>query len=167
MASLRGGTGLAVAVLAVLTLAVAACSSGSASTPAAGKSSPASAPVAAPSTPAPSPAVTSRQAAIAAYRAFWPAGDRAERTGTAAKARAILAGHATPAYIRFMVHGMARYWRQHQLAHGHMTDHVLTAKVVTGTGGHPAAVVVDCQDASQHELVSAGTGHVIAGSQGP
>jgi hypothetical protein len=121
--------------------------------------------------PSPSATVTpqaaGRQAAIAAYLAIWPAGDRAERSGTPARAKAILAPYTTAAYAQFMVAGMRRYWRHHEVATGAMKDHIEQATVRTGRGGQRAALIVDCQDAHGHALKDARTGHVIAGSRGP
>jgi hypothetical protein len=156
-----------VAVLAVLTLALAACSAGQASTPAPAKATSASAPATASSAPSSSPAAATRRAAIAAYRAFWPAGDRAERSGHAGQARAILAGYATPAWIQVMVTGMAPFWRRHEVARGRMIDHVESARVLTGAGRNPAAFIVDCQDASHHAVASATSGKIVPGSAGP
>jgi len=50
-----------------------------------------------------------------------------------------------------------------------MVDHVTAARVLTSTGGNPAAVVVDCQDASHHQVARARGGHVVLvpGSRGP
>jgi hypothetical protein len=118
--------------------------------------------------PAPTPAaVAERQGVIAAYLAIWAAGDRAERSMSAAAAQAILGPYTTAAYARSMVAGMSGYWARHELARGRMIDHVTRVALLTGRGGRRAAIVVDCQDASHHHLVSAGTGRIIPGSRGP
>ena len=128
-------------------------------------------PLAAPAsvTPAasPSPVTGTRHGAIAAYMSIWPAGDRAERSGRAARARAILASYATPSYTRFMIGGMRGFWRRHELATGYMTDHVMRATVATSRSGQQAAIVVDCQDARHHQLTQAATGRAIPGTRGP
>jgi hypothetical protein len=156
----RGGA----AGLAALISLAAACSSAQPNVPLPSRASQ----VSAPSPVSPAPAATSaRAAAIAAYLAIWPAGDRAERSGSAASARAILAPYATAAYIGFMVSGMAGYWQRHEVARGHMVDHVMQAVVLTGRGGRQAAIVVDCQDASHHWLASGSSGQVIPGTSGP
>jgi hypothetical protein len=103
---------------------------------------------------------------IAAYLAIWPAGDRAERTGSAAAALSVLRPYATAAYARTMVTGMQPYWQHHETARGHMSDHVLKVAVLAGRGGHRAAIVTDCQDASQHYLASR-TGRPVPGTRGP
>jgi hypothetical protein len=115
----------------------------------------------------PSPAAGTRHGAIITYLSIWPAGDRAERSGSAAEARTILAAYASPSYIEFMIDGMRAYWRQRELATGYMSDHILHATVTTGRGGRQVATVVDCQDASHHRLTGAMTGQVIPRTRGP
>lgn len=158
------GTGAA--GLAVLLMGLVACSSQpSASLPpkAPHTSTPSRA---AASSAAPSPA-SARQAVIAAYLAIWPAGDRAERTGSTDAALSVLGPYTTAAYARTMVAGMQPYWQHHQTARGHMSDHVLKVAVLTGHGGHQAAIVTDCQDATHHYLASARTGKPVPGTRGP
>src|SRR5262249_18572974 len=84
----RGGAaGLVVALIA---LGIGACSSGPPSAQLPPKATPTSAP--SPASPAPgASSPTTAKAAVAAYRTLWPAGDRAEQAGEAARARAILA----------------------------------------------------------------------------
>ena len=161
----RGGAaGLVVALIA---LGLGACSSGPSSAQLPPKATQTSAP--SPASPTPSAAsAPTRKAAIAAYLAMWPAGDQAERTGTARQARTILAPVATPSYIRVLLAGMAPFWRHHEIARGHVVDHIQSATVLTGQDGQFAAIVVDCQDASHRELVSVRGGHtrVIPHSSG-
>jgi hypothetical protein len=167
----RGGA--AGLVVALMTLTIGACSSGPPSAHLPPKATQTSAPSpASPSPASPSPNAASAptaKAAVTAYLALWPAGDRAEQAGEATQARAILASVATPAYIQVMVHGMAPFWRRHEVARGHMVDHITAAHVFTGTDGNLAAVVVDCQNASHHQVARIRSGHLVPvpGSRGP
>lgn len=115
------------------------------------------------SSQAPPPhAPPARQAVVAAYLASWAASDQAERSGNAAAARQILAPYLTGPYLRVVVARMAPYWASHETARGPITAH-LQRVYVRGR----AAVVVDCQDASRHVLVSTLTGNPVPGTRGP
>jgi hypothetical protein len=157
----RGGTSrLVVVLLAILAaLASGACSSGGSTVNLPAKATPTGTAAA----PTPSPTATSaRQAVIAAEMAIWQAGDRAERSGSAVQARAILSPYATPTYIRFMIAAMRPFWQRHELAWGRDIEHVKTVTIYGRT-----AFVLDCQDASHHSLARASTGNVISSTYGP
>jgi hypothetical protein len=147
-------------VVALIALALGACSSGPPSADLPPKATQTSAPPPASPAPSPSPAATTRQAAIAADLAIWPAGDQAERTGKAGQARAILASVATPSEIQVLLANFAPFWRRHQIARGHVINHIQSTTVLTGRDGQLAAIVVACQDASHRELASTRGGHV-------
>jgi len=155
---------LAAAVL--LTVVLAACSSGgNVNLPP--KATPSSAAATSqPGSPSPSP-TSARQAVVAAYLGFWTAGSQAERAGNAAQARAILAPYVTASYLKYMISGMRPYWRRHEVAWGRNIEHIKKVSVVTSTNGSKAAIVVDCQDASHSGLASARTGKVIRSTLGP
>jgi hypothetical protein len=162
----------ATAVATAAAVAAAGCGGGQPTAALPRRATPAAAPgtltFPASSSPAqPSPAAGTRHGAISTYLSIWPAGDRAERSGSAAEARTILAAYASPAYIEFMIGGMRAYWRQREVAAGYMSDHILHATVTTGRNGRQVATVVDCQDASHHRLTGATTGKVIPGTRGP
>jgi hypothetical protein len=80
----------------------------------------------------------------------------------AKQARAILASVATPSEVRVLLANFAPFWRRHEIARGHVTNHIQSATVLTGRNGQLAAVVVACQDASHRELASTRGGHVRA-----
>jgi len=160
------GAGLARAGVAVLDLiaaapAVAACA---ASAPAAHLPPKPSAQA---TTPAPTPTASTppRQAALAAYRAFWTAGARAERSGNPRQAAAILAPYTTPAWRKVMIAGMRPVWRRHQVAWGHNTEHILHLAIATGPAGPQTAIITDCQDASHSGL--AHHGKLLRSTLGP
>jgi len=160
-------TAITASTAAVVAVAGAGC--GGAQPPVAlpARATAAAAPASVTPAASPSPVTGTRQGAIAAYMSIWPAGDRAEQSGSAARARAILAPYATASYARFMVGGMRGFWRRHQLATGYMTDHVMRAAVATSRRGQQAAIIVDCQDAQHHQLTQAATGRIIPGTRGP
>src|SRR5262249_43308450 len=134
-----GGRAVAAAVTLAVLLALAACSPSQPSVQLSPTSPHASGPSPAPSSPAASsPAAADRAAVVAASRALWPAGDRAERTGRKEQARAILAPYATPSYIRVLLAGMAPFWRRHEIARGYVINHIRSATVLTGQGNHLA-----------------------------
>lgn len=143
------------AVLVTAALMLAACSGG-ANVTLPGKTTPPAVP---PSPPSPAP--SGGAAVQAAYVASWAASDQAERSGNAARARAILAPYVTPADISTAVAGMSPYWARHEVAWGYVTPHITAVRLY----GRYAAVA-DCQDASRHALADARTGRVIAGTYG-
>ncbi len=120
------------------------------------KSSQLSAPSGA-SSPGPQPA----QAAVAAaYAAYFPVLQAAEKA-TAARAEALLAPYAAQPYLAHVVSQMASYRAQHETSHGYLVPHVTSVQV---SGGR--ATVHDCQDASHAALADSRTGKVIPGTIG-
>lgn len=166
------GRGVAVILPAVLGVALTACggqqpvklppkASPAAATSAAATPSPAASPSTSP------PAGHTKAAAAAAYLASWPAASQAERAGSAARARKILAGHFTPSYATYVISRMRPDWRKHEVAWGQVVVHIKKVSVFKSRhGGKWAAVVVDCQDASHAGLARASTGKVISSTLG-
>jgi hypothetical protein len=104
---------------------------------------------------------------VTAYLALWPAHQRAERSGSRAKAQAILARYATGPYARALVAEMRGAWRRHEVAVGHVTDHILHAGVGSSRTGQPIAIIADCQNAVHYGLAHRGRQRIIAGTSGP
>jgi len=104
---------------------------------------------------------------IAAYLALWPAHQRAERSGSAAKARAILARYATQSYTSTLIAEMRGSWRRREVAVGHVSDRILHAGVGSSRAGQPIAVIADCQNAAGYGLARRGKHRIIAGTAGP
>jgi predicted small lipoprotein YifL len=123
-----------------------------------------SAPVAA--APSVAAATSSKQAVINAYLAFWPASDRAEKTGNADAAQAILDQYVDPNYISYMVTGMQSAWTKNEVNWGASVEHIQSVTVGTFNSGAQTAVVKDCQDDSRDGLASAQTGVLVPGTLG-
>jgi hypothetical protein len=108
------------------------------------------------------PTVSPGAAVSAAYQASWVASDKAEQSGKTSAARRILGPYLTGSYLSTVLSRLPAYWAKHEVARGHMTDHLKRVYVHGST-----AVVVDCQDASHHLLVRAGSGKPVPGTRGP
>jgi hypothetical protein len=146
---------LAAGAVAAVTL-LAGCG-GSASVPVPARSPSLRVPTAAPSASGSAPA---RTQVIAAYTAFFPASEAAERAAPS-RARAILAPHAASPYLDRVLAQMAGYRARGETTRGYVIPHV-TKVTVSGR----LAEVHDCQDASHAALASASTGEVIQGTTG-
>jgi hypothetical protein len=165
----RGGGVAGWCVLAlVLALVLAGCGSQQ-SVPLPDRATPVSVPSPA-SSPTPTPTLSkaaARRAAIAAYVALWPGHQRAERSGSPAKAVAILAHYTTRSYARTLAGQMRNAWRKHEMAVGHVIDHILHAGVGSSRKGQPIADIADCADGSHYGLAHRGSRRLIAGTAGP
>jgi hypothetical protein len=155
------GLGRAAAGFAVLgSLAACGASTPAVSLPPKQSSAPAAA------SPSVAAATSSRQAVINAYLAFWPASDRAEKTGNADAAQAILAQYVDPNYISYMISGMQSAWTKNEVNWGASVEHIQSVTVGTFNSGAQTAMVKDCQDDSRDGLASAQTGVLVAGTVG-
>jgi hypothetical protein len=110
----------------------------------------------------PAAAPADEAAVITSYTGYISAVQDAEPR-PAARAAAILAGYAAQPYLGHVLAQIAAYRRQGELAWGYVTPHIISVQL--GSDG-PAAVIRDCQDASNAWLVSAAAGTVVPGSTG-
>jgi hypothetical protein len=152
----RGAAGLTV----VASLAACGASAPSVSLPPKQSSAPTAA------SPSVAAATSSKQAVISAYLAFWPASDRAEKTGNATAAQSILAQYVDPNYISYMISGMRSAWTKNEVNWGASVEHIQSVTVATFNSGAETAVVKDCQDDSHDGLANAQTGVLVSGTLG-
>ena len=109
------------------------------------------------SSPSPQSAQT---AVVAAYTAYFPVLQAAEKV-SGSHAEAMLAPYAAQPYLGHVLSQMASYRAQHEASHGYLVPHVTSVQV---SGGR--ATVHDCQDASHAALADSRTGKVIPGTTG-
>ncbi len=109
---------------------------------------------------------SSKQAVIDAYMGFWHASNQADKTGNAARARAILAPYVASTYISYMITGMQSAWAKGEVSSGTSVEHIQSVVVATLESGEQTAVVRDCQDDSHSGLASAQTGALLPGTEG-
>lgn len=159
----------ALAALALVMFAASAC----ASSPAPVKTPPKTTSPQ-PTSPSPMPTPTSaptsgaqaKTAITAVYRRFLTASDRAESSFSAAQAAAILRPYTTTYYLQTLLSGLRPVWRKDEVVSGYDIPHIKSVGVLS-LSGHPAALVIDCQDQSHHALAHASTGKVIRSTFGP
>jgi hypothetical protein len=161
----RTGGALGLLAAAVLAVVLAACGTSSPAAPSSHQS-PRALSSPAPHASAPTPAVTSKHAVENAYLAFWAISDRAEKTGNAAAAQAVLAPYVNPDYISDMISGMQAAWGKDEIGWGNGVDHIQKIIVAALNSGAYVAQVQDCQDDSHSGLASAKTGDLIPGTLG-
>lgn len=102
----------------------------------------------------------SQSAAIAAYRSFFPAVDRAMRSSPE-QARAILRDFAMGGYLDFEIRQIVDHQARGLEPWGHAVAHVTRVDLSSTT-----ATVHDCQDASQAGLADRRTHRLVPQSRG-
>jgi len=102
-----------------------------------------------------------RQQVLAAYAGYWIASDEALNTGSAGRARQILARYAPASAVPALIRAFRQDWARHAVTDGSPVPHVLSIGIRNGR-----ATVHDCIDLSHAGLRNASTGRIFPHSFG-